>query len=34
MQTNEEDSEARRTVWNQWAKDLNTMDDMIEMRKM
>ena len=30
----EEDTRAQRELWNQWAADLQKMDDMIEMRKM
>jgi hypothetical protein len=25
---------SRRELWNQWARDINTMDRMMEMRKM
>lgn len=32
-QTAREDG-ARRELWNQWARDINEMDRMIEMRKM
>jgi hypothetical protein len=25
---------SRRELWNQWARDINTMDKMIELRKL
>jgi hypothetical protein len=25
---------SRRELWNQWARDINAMDDMFEMRKI
>ena len=30
----ETDMGARRALWNQWARDINDMDTMIELRKM